>query len=106
VACRLQTAKLLEGQPLLLLRNAGAGIWYVHRDPFPGSRRVFACARLHQVGEHCRTRSGSESIGGAAAVWLIASSLLIRDVTGDFYRIRDPGALDRKSRALLWAFVD
>jgi hypothetical protein len=32
--------------------------------------------------------------------------LLIRDVTGDFYRVADPAKLDRKSRALLWAFVD
>jgi hypothetical protein len=32
--------------------------------------------------------------------------LLIRDVTGDFYRVADPARLDRKSRALLWAFVD
>jgi hypothetical protein len=32
--------------------------------------------------------------------------LLIRDVTGDFYRVNDPARLDRKSRALLWAFVD
>jgi hypothetical protein len=32
--------------------------------------------------------------------------LLIRDVTGDFYRVSDPAGLDRKSKALLWAFVD
>ncbi|MGH7470721.1 MAG: DUF1854 domain-containing protein [Longimicrobiales bacterium] len=32
--------------------------------------------------------------------------LLIRDVTGDFYRVGDPARLDRKSRTLLWAFVD
>ena len=32
--------------------------------------------------------------------------LLIRDVTGDFYRVADPAKLDRKSRSLLWAFVD
>ena len=32
--------------------------------------------------------------------------LLIRDVTGDFYRVRDVARLDRTSRALLWAFVD
>jgi uncharacterized protein DUF1854 len=32
--------------------------------------------------------------------------LLIRDVTGDFYRVSEPSRLDRKSRALLWAFVD
>jgi hypothetical protein len=32
--------------------------------------------------------------------------VLIRDVTGDFYRVADSARLDRKSRALLWAFVD
>jgi Domain of unknown function (DUF1854) len=31
---------------------------------------------------------------------------LIRDVAGDLYRLRDPARLDRKSRGLLWAFVD
>jgi hypothetical protein len=31
---------------------------------------------------------------------------LLRDVAGDLYRIPDPVRLDRKSRALLWAFVD
>ena len=32
--------------------------------------------------------------------------LLIRDVAGDLYRVPDPKTLDRKSRELLWAFVD
>lgn len=32
--------------------------------------------------------------------------LLIRDVAGDLYRLADPGAMDPKSRELLWAFVD
>lgn len=32
--------------------------------------------------------------------------LLIRDVTGDLYRIDDVAGLDRRSRSLLWAFVD
>jgi hypothetical protein len=32
--------------------------------------------------------------------------LLIRDVAGDLYRLADPSAMDRKSRELLWAFVD
>jgi len=32
--------------------------------------------------------------------------LLIRDVTGDLYHLGRPAALDRHSRALLWAFVD
>jgi hypothetical protein len=31
---------------------------------------------------------------------------LIRDVAGDLYHIRDPGSLNKKSRELLWAFVD
>jgi hypothetical protein len=32
--------------------------------------------------------------------------VLIRDVSGDFYRVADAAQLDRTSRALLWAFVD
>lgn len=32
--------------------------------------------------------------------------LLIRDVAGDLYRVAAPGDLDKKSRELLWAFVD
>ena len=32
--------------------------------------------------------------------------LLVRDVAGDLYRLADPAALDRRSRELLWAFVD
>jgi len=32
--------------------------------------------------------------------------VLIRDVAGDFYHIREPDRLDRKSRRFLWAFVD
>jgi Domain of unknown function (DUF1854) len=32
--------------------------------------------------------------------------LLIRDVGGDLYLLAAPGALDRRSRELLWAFVD
>ena len=32
--------------------------------------------------------------------------LLIRDVAGDLYRLPPPSSLDRRSRELLWAFVD
>ena len=32
--------------------------------------------------------------------------LLIRDVAGDLYRLAAPRSMDRKSRDLLWAFVD
>lgn len=37
---------------------------------------------------------------------LPGGGLLIRDVAGDLYRLADPATMDRKSRALLWAFVD
>ena len=33
-------------------------------------------------------------------------ALLIRDVAGDLYKLGAPQTLDRKSRDLLWAFVD
>ncbi len=33
-------------------------------------------------------------------------ALLVRDVGGDLYRSPEPGSLDQKSGALLWAFVD
>lgn len=32
--------------------------------------------------------------------------LLIRDVAGDLYRLADPQKMDRRSKELLWAFVD
>jgi len=32
--------------------------------------------------------------------------LLIRDVAGDLYRLAAPSSMDKKSRELLWAFVD
>ena len=32
--------------------------------------------------------------------------LLIRDVAGDLYRLTDPARMDKRSRELLWAFVD
>lgn len=32
--------------------------------------------------------------------------LLIRDVAGDLYRLSDPARFDKRSRELLWAFVD
>jgi hypothetical protein len=37
---------------------------------------------------------------------LPGGGILIRDVAGDLYHVPDPRALDRKSRQLLWAFVD
>ncbi len=37
---------------------------------------------------------------------LPTGALLIRDVAGDLYRLADPTRLDKRSRELLWAFVD
>ena len=37
---------------------------------------------------------------------LPGGGLLIRDVAGDLYRLRDPASMDKKSRELLWAFID
>jgi hypothetical protein len=37
---------------------------------------------------------------------LPGGDLLIRDVGGDLYRLASPRGMDRRSRELLWAFVD
>ena len=37
---------------------------------------------------------------------LPGGDLLIRDVGGDLYRLANPRGMDRRSRELLWAFVD
>ena len=55
------------------------------------------------------TKQGSRSFQTHLDDWprvLPGGELLIRDVAGDLYRLVDPHRLDRKSRALLWAFVD
>jgi len=55
------------------------------------------------------TRQGNRSFQTHLDDWprvLPGGGLLIRDVAGDLYRLADPSRLDKKSRALLWAFVD
>ena len=55
------------------------------------------------------TRQGSRSFQTHLDDWprlLPSGGLLIRDVGGDLYRLAAPQELDRKSRDLLWAFVD
>ncbi len=37
---------------------------------------------------------------------LPGGGLLIRDVAGDLFQVREPERLDKKSRAVLWAFLD
>jgi hypothetical protein len=55
------------------------------------------------------TKQGNRSFQTHLDDWprvLPGGGLLIRDVAGDLYRLADPKRLDKKSRALLWAFVD
>jgi hypothetical protein len=55
------------------------------------------------------TLHGSRSFQTHLDDWpraLPGGALLIRDVAGDLYRLPEPGELDRRSRQLLWAFVD
>jgi hypothetical protein len=55
------------------------------------------------------TRQGMRSFQTRLDDWprgLPGGGLLIRDVTGDLYHLGRTRDLDKKSRALLWAFVD
>lgn len=55
------------------------------------------------------TKQGNRSFQTHLDDWpraLPGGGLLIRDVAGDLYRLADPSTLDKRSRALLWAFVD
>lgn len=55
------------------------------------------------------TRQGPRTFQTHLDDWprvLPAGGLLIRDVAGDLYRLAAPNAMDRKSKELLWAFVD
>ena len=100
------------------------------RDPAelgPSSRRVleeamvaagfvFEIIRVMGIEEeveirHWRveTQQGARSFQTRLDAWprlLPQGGLLLRDVAGDLYHVTDPAALDKQSRALLWAFVD
>jgi len=55
------------------------------------------------------TRQGRRSFQTHLDDWpraLPNGGILIRDVAGDLYRLAAPAQMDRKSRELLWAFVD
>ena len=56
-----------------------------------------------------RTRQGLRTFQTLRDEWpreLPGGALLIRDVVGDLYLIRDADGMDAKSRRLLWAYVD
>lgn len=77
---------------------------------------VFAVTGVLEIDEEVelrrwrvRTQQGTRTFQTRLDDWprnLADGSLLIRDVTGDLYRLPDPASLDRTSRTLLWAFVD
>jgi hypothetical protein len=55
------------------------------------------------------TRQGSRSFQTHLDDWpraLPNGGILIRDVAGDLYRLAAPGEMDKRSRELLWAFID
>jgi uncharacterized protein DUF1854 len=55
------------------------------------------------------TRQGRRSFQTHLDDWpraLPNGGILIRDVAGDLYRLAAPSKMDKKSRELLWAFVD
>lgn len=56
-----------------------------------------------------RTRQGRRAFQTRRDEWprdMPGGGLLIRDVAGDLFYVPDASALDRRSRELLWAFVD
>jgi hypothetical protein len=58
---------------------------------------------------HVRTRQGPRRFQTLRDEWprpLPGGGILLRDVAGDLYLVRDPKALDAASRARLWALVD
>lgn len=77
---------------------------------------VFQVTRVLEIEEEVeirnwrvQTRQGERRFQTRLDDWpleLPGGGLLIRDVAGDLYRLAEAGRLDKKSRALLWAFVD
>lgn len=56
-----------------------------------------------------RTRQGPRRFQTLRDEWpreLPSGGLLLRDVAGDLYLVRNPGGLDPRSERLLWAFLD
>jgi hypothetical protein len=100
------------------------------REPLelaPGGREVllecmaeagflFEVTRVHAIEEEVEirqwrveTRQGARSFQTRLDDWprpLPGGGFLIRDVAGDLYRLPPQQAMDKESRALLWAFVD
>jgi len=77
---------------------------------------VFEITRVLEIDEEVEirrwrveTRQGPRTFQTRLDDWprtLPHGGLLIRDLAGDLYHLEAPDRLDRKSRELLWAFVD
>jgi len=77
---------------------------------------VFEVTRVLEIDEEVEirrwrveTRQGPRTFQTRLDDWprtLPHGGLLIRDLAGDLYHLSAPGELDRRSRDLLWAFVD
>lgn len=55
------------------------------------------------------TSAGSRQFQTELDTWpepIPGGGWIVRDITGDLYRIPNPGELDKSSRTLLWAFLD
>ena len=115
---------------LVSLRDDDDAEFALVQDPAeldPASRRaleealvaagfVFEITRVTEIDEEVEirtwrveTRAGPRAFQTRLDEWprqLPHGGLLIRDVAGDLFHLARPAALDRASRALLWAFVD
>ena len=77
---------------------------------------VLQVTRVHSIDEEVEIRhwvvdtaQGARAFQTHLDEWpqaLPNGGLLLRDVAGDLYRLPAPDALDRRSRELLWAYVD
>lgn len=77
---------------------------------------VFEVTRVLEIDEEVEirrwrveTRQGPRTFQTRLDDWprtLPHGGLLIRDLAGDLYHLVEPTTLDRRSRELLWAFVD
>ena len=77
---------------------------------------LFEVTRILDIDEEveirhwkAETRQGPRTFQTRLDDWpraLPGSGFLIRDVAGDLYRLPSPETMDKRSRELLWAFVD
>jgi hypothetical protein len=97
-----------------------AGLDAASREALMGAVReagfVFEITRVLEIEEevelrHWRveTKQGARVFQTRLDDWprgLPGGGFLIRDVGGDLYRLENPAGLDKRSRELLWSFVD